>query len=74
MPYDRVDELPNNVKDNLPVGAQKIFKEAFNNAWDEYKDPEKRSGEVSREEIANKVAWSAVKNKYKKEDGFWVKK
>ena len=74
MPYDKIEALPKSVKDNLPEGAQKIFKEAFNNAWEEYADPSKRKGDASREEVANKVAWSAVKKSYDKEGDKWVKK
>lgn len=74
MPYDKIEELPDQVKESLPRKAQEIFKEAFNNAWDQYKDPEDRKGDASREEVANKVAWSAVKNKYRKEKGEWKKK
>lgn len=74
MPYDKIKELPKNVKNSLPVGAQKIYKEAFNNAWKEYEDPEKRKGNASQEEVAIRVAWSAVKQNYKKENGEWVKK
>ncbi|MDN4523590.1 ChaB family protein [Fictibacillus fluitans] len=65
MPYDSIKELPDSVKDNLPHHAQEIFKEAFNSASDEYKE----------EETAFKVAWSAVKKKYEKNDNDeWVKK
>jgi len=74
MPYDKIEELPNNVRDNLPKGAQRIFKEAFNNAWVEYEDPEKRTGNASQEEVANRVAWSAVKRKYTKVNDEWIKK
>lgn len=73
MPYKK--DIPENLKDILPSHAQDIFKEAFNNAWDQYKDPEDRRGDQSREEVANKVAWSAVKEKYEKgDDGKWHKK
>lgn len=74
MPYDSTSELPQQVRDNLPKHAQEIYKEAFNSAWDDYKDPSDRRGDTSREEAAHKVAWSAVKSEYKKEDGSWVKK
>jgi cation transport regulator len=74
MPYDKISELPDRVKNNLPKEAQKIFKEAYNNAWDQYSDPEKRRGNASQEEAANRVAWSAVKNKYKKKNDKWIKK
>ena len=38
MPYSKVSELPNSVKNVLPSHAQDIYKEAFNIAYDEYKD------------------------------------
>jgi cation transport regulator len=74
MPYNKISELPDSVRDNLPKHAQEIFKEAYNSAWDQYADPEERRGDASREETANRVAWSAVKNEYEKQDGKWVKK
>lgn len=74
MPYGKKSELPDSVKDNLPAHAQDIYKEAYNSAWDEYKDPEDRRGDDSREEVAHKVAWAAVKKMYEKKNGKWVKK
>lgn len=66
MPYSSRDELPDSVKSVLPAHAQDIYKEAFNNAYDEYKDPSDRKRNDSREEVAHKVAWSAVKHSYEK--------
>ncbi len=75
MPYKKVNELPDSVKDNLPNHAQEIYKEAFNNAWRQYDDPDERQGDRSREETAHAVAWSAVKKDYEKNSkGEWVKK
>jgi len=74
MPYDKVSELPDSVKDNLPKHAQEIYKSAFNSAWNEYDDPGDRRGNDDRESVSHKVAWSAVKNEYKKQDDKWVKK
>ncbi|MFP4497862.1 MAG: ChaB family protein [Vulcanimicrobiota bacterium] len=75
MPYSSKSKLPQRVKGNLPPHAQDIFKEAFNNAWEHYSDPDDRKRGSSREEAANRVAWSAVKSRYKKnEQGEWVKK
>jgi cation transport regulator len=74
MPYDSKSDLPEDVKDALPDHAQEIYKEAYNSAWDQYADPEEREGDESREATAHQVAWSAVKNEYKKnDDGEWVK-
>jgi len=72
MPYQTVGELPGSVKNSLPAHAQDIYKEAFNSAWDEYKDPAERRDDASREEVAHRVAWSAVKEKYEKDGhGEW---
>ena len=72
MPYPSLDDLPETVQENLPRHAQEIYQEAFNSAWDEYRDADKRRGDASREETAHKVAWSAVKEKYQKgDDGDW---
>jgi cation transport regulator len=73
MPYARLNDLPDSVRDNLPERAQEIYKEAFNSAWEEYSDPADRRDDASREEIAHRVAWAAVKKKYVKNDeGRWV--
>lgn len=72
MPYNSRDELPVGVQNVLPHHAQDIYKEAFNNAWEEYKSPKERRGDADREEVAHRVAWSAVKKKYSKgSDGKW---
>ena len=74
MPYDKRSELPDQVRDNLPAQAQDIYKEAYNSAWDQYKDPDERRDDASREEVAHRVAWSAVKQSYEKnDDGKWVR-
>lgn len=73
MPYDKIEDLPSSVKDNLPAHAQEIYKEAFNHAWEEYQNPDDRRNGASREEIAHRVAWSAVKKEYKKVNGKWRK-
>ena len=75
MPFETKTELPKSVKDSLPKHAQEIWKEAYNSAFEQYDDPDKRRGDASQEEVAAKVAWSAVKKKYKKgDDGKWHKK
>lgn len=74
MPYDELTELPDSVKNSLPKHAQEIYKEAFNNAWDEYSDPKERRNNATREETAHRVAWAAVKKQYVKENDKWVRK
>lgn len=74
MPYQTTDDLPDSVKDNLPKHAQEIYLAAYNSAWEEYKDPDERQGEATREETAHRVAWAAVKKKYEKQGDRWVSK
>ena len=57
MPYATRTELPESVQNVLPTHAQNIYKDAFNNAWEEYGHDESR---------AHAVAWGAVKKKYHK--------
>ncbi len=69
MPYASNLELPSAVREHLPRHAQDIFREAFNSAFDEYAD----RGE-QRETLAFKVAWAAVKQKYRKQGDEWQAK
>ena len=68
MPFNKKTDLPESVQHVLPAHAQDIWKEAYDSAYDQYKDPDDRRGDDSREEVAAKVAWSAVKDKYEKGD------
>lgn len=74
MPYKKLSDLPDNVKSVLPEHAQEIYQAAFNNAWDQYRAPADRRGDSTREEAAHKVAWSAVKQKYRKSGDTWKPK
>jgi cation transport regulator len=74
MPYRANKDLPPRVKNNLPQGAQTIYRKAFNNAFKQYKSPSKRRYGGTQESAAHRVAWSAVKNVYKKKGDKWAKK
>ncbi len=67
MPYEINEKLPNSIKDSLPSKAQDIWRNAFNSAYEKYKDDEEK---------CNQIAWGAVKNAgYEKDDkGNWIKK
>lgn len=74
MPYTSRTELPESVRSALKQvpHAQSIYQEAYNSAYEQYKDAEDRQDDRDREETAHAVAWSAVKQKYQKEsDGLW---
>jgi cation transport regulator len=75
MPFSSTSDLPDRVRNVLPGHAQDIYKEAFNSAYKEYKDPDDRRDNAGREEVAHRVAWNAVKKVYEKgEDDKWHKK
>ncbi|MBI2344735.1 ChaB family protein [Candidatus Dependentiae bacterium] len=66
MPYVTNSDLSHKISEKLPEHAQTIFRKAFNSAYEQY---------AGDEEIAFRIAWSAVKKKYEKnEDGIWVEK
>lgn len=68
-------KVPENLKRKLPKHAEEIFASAYDSAYEQYKDPDKRRGDESREAAAMKVAWSAVKKEYKKgDDDKWHRK
>lgn len=69
MPYEATADLPAAVR-RLPPRAQEIFLAAYNNAWQTYAD----RGSHDQEEIAFRVAWSAVKKRYRKRGNSWVLK
>jgi cation transport regulator len=62
--------------DTLPSHGQKIYNKAHKNALKQYTSPSKRreGKQQSKEEVAHKVAWSAVKKEYKKKGDKWVPK
>jgi cation transport regulator len=65
MPYESLSDLPDSVRNNVPKHAQEIYRAAFNSSEEQY-------GEEDR---AHRVAWSAVEQKYEKnENGNWVQK
>lgn len=73
--YDGITDLPDQVRKNLPERAQIIYRDAFNNAWDVYSEPDEHKGGAKREQVSHRVAWYAVMEEYQKqEDGKWVKK
>jgi cation transport regulator len=70
MPYPSADDLPEPVRAHLPRHAQEIYRAAFNNAWAEYAD----EGQARQEESAHRVAWAAVKRRYRKAGDVWVER
>ena len=66
MPYEKLTDLPESARSNLPKHAQEIYRAAYNSAEEQYDAEDRR----------HRVAWSAVKEKYEKdeESGEWAEK
>lgn len=62
MPFKNISQLPESIK-KLPHKAQLIFLNVFN-----------RSFAKNGEDLAMKIAWTAVKGKFKRIDNQWVAK
>ena len=68
MPYAANEDLPPSVRNHLPAHAQDIYRSAFNYAWQTYGARDR----AHIEEIAHRVAWSAVKKRYQKLGDTWM--
>ena len=66
MPYVSNNDLPLAVRRHLPSRAQSIYRQAFNSAFESY------AGDLRQEEIARRIAWSAVKRFYVKVGFNWI--
>jgi cation transport regulator ChaB len=65
MPYSKNEDLPARVKDNLPSEAQRVWREIFNNAYEQYKDDSRAAA----------TAWAGLERSgwSKGEGGKWTK-
>lgn len=63
--YESIEELTDTMRDTLPEEAQKIYVEAYNEAWEDY-DPEKT--QMSQDAAANRAGWAAVKQDFTQDE------
>ena len=66
MPYRVTADLPESVRGRLPPHAQEIYLAAFNNAWRQHE------GDPDGEAVVHRIAWAAVKRRYRKVGDTWV--
>ncbi|MBD2302890.1 ChaB family protein [Nostoc sp. FACHB-87] len=65
MPYNKIEELPQDIQDKLPQHAQQIFCAAFNAS----------QHDGLSEAGATDVAWNSVRNEYEQsQNGEWHRK
>lgn len=66
MPYATIADLPATVRLRLPNHALHIWRAAYNAAWASHRD------DPRREEIAPRIAWTAVKHRYQRVGTEWL--
>jgi cation transport regulator len=73
MPYESVQALPQQLRQHLPLRAQQIYWEAFNDAWGQYQDTMSNQHAAALEEAVSRSAWAAVRRQYRldRETGRW---
>jgi cation transport regulator len=62
MQYETVRQLPVTIRDTLPDQAKEIYRQAYNQAWEEY-DQDAHRG-LNQQGLAHQQAWMAVKHEY----------
>ena len=73
MTYDSTDDLPGEVREQLPPAAQELFVEAYNAAYAEYSDPDTDT-DGDPADLARQDAWDAVDEEYEEVDGEYVER
>jgi cation transport regulator ChaB len=68
MRYDRIEDLPWVCRYNLPEAALRVYRDAYNAAW------EKAAPAMPRDRFALHTAWSAVREHFARDGvtGKWV--
>jgi hypothetical protein len=60
MPYKQITQLPDSVKNNLPKGAQEIYKEAINSAEEQYGEEDRAHRVASFDQPSNMLQMSVL--------------
>jgi cation transport regulator ChaB len=73
MRHNSKNDLPVTIR-ALPEGAQEIYLEAYNHAWDESGGD--HASNMARDSVAHRRAWAAMKQEYEQswETGEWYLK
>jgi cation transport regulator len=72
LPYYKNSDLPDHVKSGLPDHGQDLYREAYNDAWDIFRDPARRDEGRDHEACSHDHAWAAIEAKYEQNSrGSW---
>lgn len=64
MPYKNLNELPEEVRESLPLEGQRTYAAAYNMAWERHRNLDHYAGKKSRDELARDFAWSEIERLY----------
>ncbi|HEX3583061.1 MAG TPA: ChaB family protein [Thermoanaerobaculia bacterium] len=66
MRYETIDELPIHCRINLPESAQHVYRDAWNQAWDNHADAR----------LARDRAWREVREQFERDavTGCWMRR
>ena len=62
--YRHREELPEEVKDRLPIHAQELYKEKYNEAWFQLHSQSTRRQSETRHELSARLARDAIIKRY----------
>ena len=62
MQYETVKQLSSTIRSVLPEEAQEIYRQAYNQAWEEF-DRDAHRG-LNQQALAHQQAWGAVKKEF----------
>lgn len=73
-PYHTIEDLPDEIRDDLPRHAQELYLQAYNEAWRDYDAHKNTRIKTTREAVAHRVALWAVQNVYDRDEetGLWL--
>jgi cation transport regulator len=74
MPYDRIDQLPEHIREELPEPAQELYLAAYNRALEKARAMHIEASDAELANIADQAALLKVEEEYQRDErGHWHK-
>ena len=67
MRYNSTEDLPETIQSTLPIEAQQLYLETYNQALQQ--DEIQPQGELSNDSMAHQIAWQEVEREFVKDAG-----
>lgn len=69
--YKALSLLPKQLRKSLPEGAQKVYLQEFNRAYDSVEEEDMQE---SKDQYAHRIAWSRLMREYQLMEEGWTEK